>query len=306
MTYKRILDEVNQDHTLRRNLYLSLEEQLGGNKKVIAFFTSFTQPALIVDQDADMLEEVLQNSDLNNKELVFIINSAGGEALAAERIVNVCRSYSKGSFSVIIPKMAKSAATMVCFGANRLGMSKTSELGPIDPQIPIQDEQGIRYLAAHEIIESYKELMSKANRSRGRIEPYLQQLARFDARDIRRIVSEQELSESIAVNCLRGGIFEGLSPRQVKNRIKPFLEPRYTKVHGRPIYHDVAKKCGLRVDLHGVDSIVWRSVWQLYVRLNWQVTNKVGKIIESADQSWTASIPSFPTPRVETKGGTQR
>lgn len=37
MTYSRLLDEVNQGHRVRKHLYQSLEEELGKNKRVIAF-----------------------------------------------------------------------------------------------------------------------------------------------------------------------------------------------------------------------------------------------------------------------------
>ena len=81
-------------------------------------------------------------------------------------------------------------------------MSLTSELGPVDPQVPIQDDAGrvTHYQAAHEVIEAYDGLMRKANTTRGRVEPYLQQLQRIDARDIRRIISAQKLAENITVN----------------------------------------------------------------------------------------------------------
>lgn len=300
MTYSHLLDEVNQGHRVRKQLYQALEKALGKNRKVVAFFTSFVFPVMLQDRDADMLEEVLHNSRMEDGiELVLILNSPGGEALPAERIVNICRSFSGNNFSVIVPKMAKSATTMICLGARKIGMSKTSELGPIDPQFPIEDEQGriIKYLAAHEIIESYRDLMSKANKTKGRLEPFLQQLARFDARDIRRIVSAQELSESIAITLLRSGIMNGSTVKEVKNKIKPFLDPRYTKVHGRPIYHDLAQKCGLNIELYDLNSPVWQLVWQLYVKLDYVVSSHnihVAKIIESSEDSYTAPLPYLP------------
>jgi ClpP class serine protease len=148
---------------------------------VLAFFTSFFCPVVIQDNDADMIEEVLRNTDMDGRELVLLLNSPGGDGLAAERIVNICRSYSSGSFSVVVPKMAKSAATMICFGAKSILMSQTSELGPVDPQVPIRDDSGkvVDYQAAHEVIEAYNDLMRKANTTQGKVEPYLQQLARI-------------------------------------------------------------------------------------------------------------------------------
>ncbi len=40
------------------------------------------------------------------------------------------------AFRIIVPDMAKSAGTLMTFGADQILMSDTSELGPIDPQIP--------------------------------------------------------------------------------------------------------------------------------------------------------------------------
>ena len=172
-------------------------------------------------------------------------------------------------------------------------MSPTSELGPIDPQILISDENGkpVKSQAAHEIIQSYEELMKKANSSKGRIEPFLQQLNRFDARDIRNIKSAQDLSESIAINSLKRGCFKRLSIRQIRQKIKPFLDPRHTKVHGRPIYHDTAKQCGLNVRLFDSKSEIWQIVWKLYIKMNYFVSHNASKVIESSKDSYAVSIP---------------
>src|SRR5712692_4482168 len=147
--------------------------------------------------------------------------------------------------------------------------------GGRSPQISVEDERGniIKYQAAHEILESYNELMRKANTTRGNLDPYLQQLARFDARDIRRIVYAQALSESIAIKCLQSGPLHGRKYQQVRAKIKPFWNPKYTKTHGRPIYHDVATRCGLNIRLHELQEPLWQTVWALYVRLAWVVTN---------------------------------
>jgi ClpP class serine protease len=43
--------------------------------------------------------------------------------------------------------MAKSAATMICLGSNAIYMSKTSELGPIDPQVTIKEGEELKRLS---------------------------------------------------------------------------------------------------------------------------------------------------------------
>src|SRR5207248_2157232 len=124
----------------------------------------------------------------------------------------------------------------------------------------------------------------------------LQQLNRFDARDIRWIRSAQQLSESIAVRVLGTGSMLGKQQSAIRGKIGPFLNPTYTKVHGRPIYHDVVKKCRLPVKLFTLNSDVWKIVWELYVRLNNAVQGVRGsKIVESKDDHYVSPVPPFPS-----------
>jgi membrane-bound ClpP family serine protease len=152
-TIVKLLRETRQSPQMRRPLLDGLQGLFDG-RLILVYFTSFSQPVIIDDADADIIEGVLQKSD-TSKGLSLVINSAGGSGLAAERIINICRSYAKVNFEVIVPKMAKSAATMICFGARKIWMSQTSELGPIDPQV----RRGDRVMAAYDIVTSYKELL---------------------------------------------------------------------------------------------------------------------------------------------------
>ena len=54
-------------------------------------FTSFNYPVAIDDQDVVLFEDILQKMDLSNG-LALLINSPGGDGVAAERIVNICRA----------------------------------------------------------------------------------------------------------------------------------------------------------------------------------------------------------------------
>jgi ATP-dependent protease ClpP protease subunit len=290
LTYSRVLEEAQQGHLTRIHLYNELEKQLDGKCAVVSFFTMFGHPRVLLENsDADMLEEVLQNYDMGGRQLALILNCPGGDGLAAERIITICRSFSKDGYTVIVPKQAKSAATMICLGAKNIVMSSTSELGPIDPQISFD---GKNSFAAHEIIESYEALIKQATKAKGRIDPFLQQLQRFDARDIRWVKSAQQLSDSIAVRALQTGAMKKKSPKAIRSKIKPFLNPQFTKVHGRPIYHDVAEKCGLPVTLYEIQSEFWRTIWELYVRLNYAVSGYRGaKIVESRQDHYVAPVP---------------
>jgi ClpP class serine protease len=151
---------------------------------VVSFFISFFSQLPLFFKDADMVEEVLSNTDCS-KGVTLILDAPGGDGLAAERIIQICKSYSKGDFETIVPARAKSAATMICLGSDRIFLSPTSELGPIDPQV----YYGGKWIAARHKVATYDELFDAATKLvAGKIEPYLQQLGKFGLALISRTV----------------------------------------------------------------------------------------------------------------------
>jgi ClpP class serine protease len=89
--------------------------------------------------DVPSLQSIL-NSVAGANQINLLIHSPGGDGTIAEKIVEMCRSYLSGAnqkLRVIVPNLAKSAATILALGADDILMGHVSELGPIDPQIPI-------------------------------------------------------------------------------------------------------------------------------------------------------------------------
>ena len=242
----RVMAERTQQHATRKQLFTDLEAELG--RPVVAFFTSFRYPVAIDDSDADMLEGLLQAMDLKNG-LALIISSPGGDGVAAERIIKVCKSYSgTGEFWAIVPGKAKSAATMICMGANKVLTGAASELGPVDPQIYIQDDsKGQIYLSVCHVVDSYDTLFDKAVKEQGRLEPYLQQLSKYDASIIAHYKSIIALAKDISIKALKSGMLASFTEADIEDKIKIFLTPETTKSHGRPIFRDSAKQVGLSI-----------------------------------------------------------
>jgi len=289
LVIQQVLEERFQGYGTRKRLYLELENEAG--VPIISFFTSFTYAVTIEDNDADMLEGVLQKCDLS-KGFALLLSSPGGSGLAAERITNICRSYSgTGEYTVIIPGKAKSAATMICLGAFKLIMGKTSELGTIDPQRVVEEDGVVKWFSIFNLIRSYEDLFEKAVKEKGNLQPYLQQLANYDEREIAEFKSALSLSEDIAIKALKTGMLSNLSEDEIKEQIKIFLTPEKVKVHGRPIYAQGALDCGLSVDIKDVKERFWSLVYELYVRLNNYVsTNNVVKCVECKDYSFRATV----------------
>jgi hypothetical protein len=102
--------------------------------------TKIVQNAVAIDpQDVRGLAEVVRG--LEGDALDLILHSPGGSPEAAESIVSVLRSKFK-TVRVLVPVMAKSAATMIALSANEILMPRSAELGPIDPQFLLSDGRG--------------------------------------------------------------------------------------------------------------------------------------------------------------------
>jgi ClpP class serine protease len=65
---------------------------------------------------------------------LFLISN-GGSIEAAYKITKLCKQYSESTYEVIIPRHAKSAATLIAIGADVIHIGPLGELGPIDPQV---------------------------------------------------------------------------------------------------------------------------------------------------------------------------
>jgi ATP-dependent protease ClpP protease subunit len=284
--FAKVQREVHQAYDLRRPIIRKLEKHFGA--RVVTMFTSFQRlESQITDDDAEMLESVLSAEHEKGGKLVLVLNSAGGQALAAERIVNVCREYSDHQFEVAVPHMAKSAATMICFGADAIHMSKTAELGPVDPQVPMRDDiENPPWISAEEYVRSYTELLEVASSGRKkRIEPYLQQLNRYDARYIEQLRSAQRLSADISRGLLKSGMMAKQTEKVIEKKIEVFLTQAKTSAHGRMINHSAAAACGLVVKIIDLRSDLWNDLWDLFVRSDWSVSHTCSKLIESGTSS---------------------
>lgn len=64
----------------------------------------------------------------------LVVDSIGGEARSAYQIATLFRRHC-GGFAAVVPRMAKSAATLLTLGAEDLYLGQDAELGPLDAQI---------------------------------------------------------------------------------------------------------------------------------------------------------------------------
>ena len=117
----------------RQPLIKRIQELLDDAKLVVYTASPYHPLPSIMIQDIPTFEDLLRSLG-EMEDGVLMINSPGGDADAAEKMLMMCRKRFKHSFKVIVPDYAKSAATMIALGSDEILMGYLSELGPIDPQ----------------------------------------------------------------------------------------------------------------------------------------------------------------------------
>ncbi len=110
----------------------------------------------MVKSDADNIYSAAVSFP-EKKPLLLMLYSTGGIIGSAYLIGKLCRQYSNKKFVVVVPRQAKSAATLICCAADEIHMGSLSELGPIDPQIDNLPALGLKASVEHiaDLVKSY-------------------------------------------------------------------------------------------------------------------------------------------------------
>jgi hypothetical protein len=108
----------------------------------------------------EVWEKFYQNANrLPKTPVALIIDSPGGYAKAAYRLAAMLRDHC-GGFVAVVPRYAKSAATLLALGADLIVMGRDAELGPLDAQVMDMDRE--QRLSALEVTQSLERLNSAA------------------------------------------------------------------------------------------------------------------------------------------------
>lgn len=114
--------------------------------------STLQQETSIFDEDLHGFMEV--ESGIGGGPLDLILHSPGGSAETAEAIVTYLRARHT-HLRVIVPMLAKSAATMIACAADEIVMGRHSFLGPTDPQLFLNTPLGSRFVPAQAILDQF-------------------------------------------------------------------------------------------------------------------------------------------------------
>jgi hypothetical protein len=237
-TYSSILKEHDVEsgqREMRRRLLAKLSSDEfndgPGPHGVVAHLSAWA--ALSGDDIPILIDALLGIGDVQT--LNLILESPGGDGSQVTKFVDLCRNQCQ-RFRVIVPHEAKSAATLISLGADEIIMGPSSELGPIDAQIPAVVEGLRRFISAQSFIVECERSM--------------------------------ELGREIGKRLLCEYMFLGKKRKANKAEalVAELSSVKRFKLHVAGIKGSMAKDLGLKVRLCGHDFDLWKTVWEYYTR----------------------------------------
>jgi hypothetical protein len=125
-------------------------------ERPLLVYATSTRAGVPAFMAGDSVREFIDQIDLikEGKSIDVLIHSAGGDGLAAWKLMSVLRERFE-TVGVLVPFMAFSAATLFALGANEIVMHPHASLGPIDPQIRIQQADGKQREFAYEDVGAF-------------------------------------------------------------------------------------------------------------------------------------------------------
>jgi hypothetical protein len=289
-SFPAILNELNvnaDQFQKRQKLIAEIEAALttryGCANRVVAYVLRFGHArATMHTADIPHLETVL-NSVTGAEQINLLLHSPGGDGTIVEKMVEMCRSHLSGQnrkLRVIVPNIAKSAATVLALGADTILMGYCSELGPIDPQVAIAVSGMIQWVSAFAFVEARDKLMDQVAQALKKQEPtvgFLQQLAGLNIPFTDEMENQIGFAKKTAITLLDKYMLKPTFPEATKRSKKAndiaekLLSKQLFPVHGQYIDAATAQKLGLEIEVLDKNDALWTQLWDYYIRCEVQM-----------------------------------
>lgn len=258
----------------RRRWIHEIERRTGSE-----FLSYVSDGPVILHTDAYHFQRVTAEIDPGASILLLLV-SRGGQIDAADFLMRTLRDVTSGvrppgRLEIVVPGAAKSAATLMAAGADRILMSRGSELGPIDPQYVEMQRGGPIWYSAFDYLRAYEAAETRYREHPSDPAARLA-FARFDPVRVETMRNDLYRTRQIAEGLMRS--VHGVNFTRVADAL--LSKDRYPS-HGQPIEYDEAKDIGL-TQAHRLDprSELWRLFQRVYGSLR-TIAGSDKKIIES-------------------------
>ncbi|MFC1810652.1 hypothetical protein ACFLZH_04080 [Patescibacteria group bacterium] len=205
----------------------------------------------ITHDDCIILDDLLNSLEPEHKgtdgkkfnKITLFLHSGGGILEAAIKFVDIINHYAN-HFDVIVPMMAKSAATLISLSAENLYMTPVTELGPVDPivQSPTNPNIQVPARSINDLIKSYSR-EQKASKTDERTEVEKMLLKKIEELDIY-VLGNYESALVFSKDQIRERLSTKITnPSTLENAVHEFTEKHPS--HSFPITPHILQEFGI-------------------------------------------------------------
>ena len=247
----------------RKILYQELEKYRG--HPVIAYVTSSRQNAggSIASDAVRPFVKQLEMLKEPPKEIDLLVNSNGGDGLASWRLITLLREYlgKEGKITCLVPFYAFSAATLIAAGCDRIYMHPWATLGPVDPQMIVNNKDGTQQFA-YEDVSAYTNFLKEEagiTEQKEKVELLSSLVNQITPNAIGAAKRASMQSITMAEKLLK--LHMTGNEAQTAETIAQKLSKSYYS-HGHAVTKTEAKQLGLK--LSEEDPTIERIIWAIY------------------------------------------
>jgi len=215
----------------------------------------------------DVFDDLCSSISTNNARLDVILDSSGGDIHAAYNLARLFRRFAREELNFIVPRWAKSAATLLVCGGDKIYMGPIAELGPVDPQITEfnQFEKRLEHFSPLNMEATLDLIRNEFDHGNEKLANGLLQRLQFPL-TLGGIKKSLDVGKQYIVKLLTTRMFSGEGAEEQARAIGHALTEQYSD-HGFCIDLDEAISIGLKVQ--ELESTEFNLVWGLY-KLNKQ------------------------------------
>ncbi len=219
--------------------------EIRGGTNVLLYGSAFLQKPMVAPPFTQIMPEDINGfmSTMYGMKwdagLTLILHTPGGVTTAAQTIV----SYLLSKFEyieVIVPTFAMSAGTMISLAAQKIVMGRPSQLGPIDPQMPVNG----KHVSAQSILEQFKTAHNEILNNPVAAHVWAPILQTIGPALLHEAKNSTEYSKSMVKEWLKQRMFAGQADAETKATAaaEHFGAASKHKDHGRRIDRDEASQ----------------------------------------------------------------
>lgn len=241
------------DRYARQDLITSYEEVFGC--RLVAMVDAIFPWAIT------LFEELIYDAD-PHQDLHLLLWTPGGDGETAVRLARSAQARCR-ELTVVVPDVAKSAGTVLALGAHSIVMGPVSDLGPIDPQLQLPNNQ---LVSAKDVIAAVEEATQKVQEAPETYALHAALLAEVTALMVQQARAALDRTGDLLTEALRCN--PDRSADEVDELAKALTTPLIDapKSHGAIFGYAEASEAGLPVRLADPRSTQWQIVWRLWAK----------------------------------------